>query len=532
MVLAIVVLVAGAARAALVRGTDRADKLAGTPAADTIYGLSGADTIDAGGGADLIVPGPGKDVVTGGAGDDRISAQDGSADTVRCGPGADTVTADASDVVAPDCETVSMQLSRDMTSDYYAQHDTQVEPDSFAWRNTVVTAFQSGRIDKGGAAAIAFATSTDAGVHWRGGTLPQGDYSIVSDPVVAYDSLHGYWLVAGLGAGPGLFDIYVDRSRNGVTWNAPIRAVTDVDEDYDKEWLACDNGAQSKFRGTCYLAYVDIKTQWLSIRRSTDGGVTWSSSVRIQPGVPGATFSGPMPVVRPDGDVVVPYVLYAPISSGEDRMAAVISHDGGATFSAPVRVAGLEYVEGIDIRAPAMPSADVDATGTIYLVWSDSRFREDGSSADVVLSKSAKGTAWSEPVRLPRRQSGTVLAFIPAIGVDPVTSGKTAHLAVAYYTMRLPDRCALFIPGCAQQLAAWLVESRNGGATWTSPRHLNAEPMTFDWLANTTLGRMFGDYISVSFAAGRAIAVTSLAGPPSTFKLSESIFATRGARGA
>jgi hypothetical protein len=121
-----------------------------------------------------------------------------------------------------------------------------------------------------------------------------------------------------------------------------------------------------------------------------------------------------------------------------------------------------------------------------------------------------------------------VLEFIPAIAVDPATSGKRAHLAVAYYTMKLPARCALFIPGCAEQLDAWLVESKTGGATWTTPRHLNAEPMTVDWLADTTLGRMLGDYISVSFAGGRPIAVTSLAGAP-TYKFEQAIFATRGA---
>ena len=91
-------------------------------------------------------------------------------------------------------------------------------------------------------------------------------------------------------------------------------------------------------------------------------------------------------------------------------------------------------------------SVDVDAAGKLYLVWADSRFRDDGSSTDVVLSTSAEGTGWSAPVRLPLHQRGTVLEFIPAVAVDPATSGKSAHLAVAYYTMKLPARCALFTP--------------------------------------------------------------------------------------
>jgi hypothetical protein len=333
-------LVAGAARAALFRGTDGPDKLVGTAAADTIYGLAGVDTVDGRGGNDLLVPGFGRDRVTSGAGNDRIAAQDAAVDQISCGTGRDTVTADTEDVVAKDCETVSRQISRDTTSDFYAQHATQVEPDSLAWGKTVVTAFQSGRIVNGGAAALSFATSLDGGASWRAGDLPQGRYSYVSDPVVAYDAQHGWWLVAGLGAAPGL-DIFVTRSRDGLKWSSPVIAAGDVDEDYDKEWLACDNGTRSKFRGTCYLAYVDIRTRWLAIRTTRDAGATWSKPARIQPGIADATFSGPMPVVQPDGDVIVPYVLYAPISNGEDRMAAVLSHDGGATWGAPIRGGGL-----------------------------------------------------------------------------------------------------------------------------------------------------------------------------------------------
>jgi BNR repeat-like domain/RTX calcium-binding nonapeptide repeat (4 copies) len=519
-------LVAGAARAALFRGTDGPDKLVGTGAADTIYGLAGPDALEGRGGNDLIVPGFGRDRVIAGAGNDRIAAQDGAVDQIACGTGNDTVTADPEDVVGKDCETVSRQISRDTTSDFFAQHATQVEPDSFAWGKTVVTAFQSGRIATGGAAALGFATSLDGGASWKSGNLPQGGYSYVSDPVVAYDALHDWWLVAGLGARPGL-DVYVTRSRDGLKWHAPMIAAGDVDEDYDKEWLACDNGMRSKFRGTCYLAYVDIRTRWLALRTTRDGGATWSNPMRIQPGIAGATFSGPMPVVQPDGDVVVPYVLYAPISDGEDRMAAVISHDGGATWSAPVRIAGLSYEEPFELRAPTMPSVDVDAAGRLYIVWSDSRFRTDGQSMDVVLSTSGDGVKWSAPAHLPA-EAGTSLAFIPSIAVEPGTSGKKAHLAVTYYTMHLPERCHLFVPGCGQQVNACLAESKDGGATWGARRRLNGEPMSLDWLSETTLGRMLGDYVSVSWSDGRAIPVLSIAGEPS-FTMAQAIFATRAA---
>jgi hypothetical protein len=522
-----VVLVSGAARAALFRGTEGPDKLVGTASADSIYGLAGADSIEARGGNDLINPGFGRDYVVAGAGADRIAAQDGEVDSIACGLGADTVTADLDDVVAADCETVSRQVSRDTTSDFYAQHETQVEPDSFSWRRIVVTAFQSGRIANGGAAALGWATSVDAGAHWRSGFLPLGPYRIVSDPVVAYDAAHNWWLVAGLGAGSGLLDLFVHRSRDGVSWSQPLRAAGDVSEDYDKEWLTCDNSTRSKFRGTCYLAYVDTKTHWLAIRRTSDGGATWNAPVRVKPGVDGATFSGPMPVVQPDGDVVVPYVLYAPIENREadDRMAAVVSKDGGATFSAPTRISTLLYEEPFELRAPTMPSADVDADGRIYVAWADARFKDDGLSMGVVMSTSTDAKTWTAPVQITRPDAGTSLEFLPALAVEPGTAGRGAHLALAYYTMKLPARCQLFVPGCAQEIDAWLTQSKDGGRTWTARRRLNAEPMPLEWMADTTLGRMLGDYISVSFAGAAPIASISLAGEPG-FSLAQAIFTT------
>ena len=98
------------------------------------------------------------------------TAWDDKRDVVNCGQGQDALNADLADTWR-NCETVSVRLSRDRTTAFDAQHETQVEPDSFSVGSTIVTAFQTGRVDGGGAAAIGWATSTDAGKHWRGGTL-------------------------------------------------------------------------------------------------------------------------------------------------------------------------------------------------------------------------------------------------------------------------------------------------------------------------------------------------------------------------
>jgi BNR repeat-like domain len=412
--------------------------------------------------------------------------------------------------------------------------NTQVEPDSFAWGNKIVATFQSWRSFEGGAAALVWATSADGGVRWRSGTLPLGEYAAASDPVVAFDAAHHVWLISGIGFRGSFFEVFVSRSVDGLKWGAPVVAAGETDEDDDKEWIGCDNGIRSPFRGRCYLAYVDTNSWRLGIRTSDDGGRTWSSPQRLQPGVtgPGAVFSGPVPVTRPNGDLVVPYSFFAPMNEGgrgipqEDRVAAVVSHDGGATFTQPVRIASLEAVDNFaGIRAPALPTAAVDAAGKVYVAWQDGRFRNSGDENDIVISTSSNGVQWTEPRRVPLSRTPTY--FLPAIAVDPATSGKGAHVAVAYYAMQMSPGCAVYVPGCHQQIDAWLIQSRTGGRTWTAPRRLNGRPMQVPWLADTSLGAMLGDYISVSHVKGKAVPVVALAGPPSSFGYTESIFSCR-----
>ena len=96
------------------------DHLEGSDGDEQVDGGSGNDLLDGGYGNDHITGGPGADVIHGDvaggecgivycklpAGNDRVDARDGVADQIDCGVGQDSVVADASDVVAPDCETV------------------------------------------------------------------------------------------------------------------------------------------------------------------------------------------------------------------------------------------------------------------------------------------------------------------------------------------------------------------------------------------------------------------------------------------
>ena len=266
------------ALAAELAGTARADRLVGTRQADTIRGRGGNDRLEGAGGGDLLHGGSGRDVILAQDGPDRVAVHaDGAADRVECGPGRDVVVAELHDDVHDDCEVVSRQLSRD-PFEVGAQHETQVEPDSFAFGSTIVTAFQSGRLVDGGAAGIGWAASADAGRTWRRGFLERFAER-VSDPVVAYDAAHGVWLIALLAARLGdredTTQLYVSRSRDGLAWSRPELAAGDPSESYDKEWLACDSWRSSRFFGRCY-SYLELETREIRTRHSLDGGRSWS----------------------------------------------------------------------------------------------------------------------------------------------------------------------------------------------------------------------------------------------------------------
>ena len=109
-----------------------------------------------------------------------------------------------------------------------------------------------------------------------------------------------------------------------------------------------------------------------------------------------------MPVVRPDGTLLVAFTVFGSIDdAGTDRISVARSADGGATFAPARRIAQLLEEVQIDVRAPPFVSADVDPAGNVYLVWADCRFSSECTSNGIVLVTSADGVTWSPPRYVP-----------------------------------------------------------------------------------------------------------------------------------
>ena len=438
---------------------------------------------------------------------DLVPAAFGATDRVACGAGRDLVSADLADRVAADCEVVSRRLSVDPYTNGDSQHETAVEPDDFAWGDTVVATFQIGRRAAGAAANIGTAVSTDDGRTWQRAVLPGltvnagGPETAASDPAVAYDSVHGFWLVSSLTIHDGGSHVFVSRSTDGRHWSAPVDAAEG--EVLDKEWIVCDNNAASPHKGRCYLEYSDDAKNITTSQSSDDGGQTWSPAVRA-----GSILVGAQPVVQPNGNLTVVAGDYQGDEALTGAMVSLRSTDGGATFQR-FTVATLRSANNDPMRAIALPSLDVDSNGTIYAAWHDCRFRATCSANDIVLSTSTDGATGSAP----RRVTSGPSSFIPGFAADPQNPGR---LALVY---------AYFHAG-TKTLGMALTQSVNGGRTWAAPQRLDTQAMPTSWLPRSEGGRMVGDYFSAAFAGGRVVPVFTLATSPMGTHFREAIFAT------
>ena len=396
-------------------------------------------------------------------------------------------------------------VSSDPYTNTSAYHQTQVEPDTFSFGSTIVSAFQTGRFPDGGADNIGWATSKDNGATWTKGFLPgttvfatpAGPWARISDPAVAYDPEHNVWMISGLGIDASATGkaILVSRSTDGLNWSNPVTvSVGGPASFYDKEWITCDTWASSPNFGNCYVQWDDFGLgNVLRMSRSLDGGLTWSAST-----APGSSVLGGQPVVQPNGNVVVP------INDGfQSRIQSFLSTNGGASYTGPTTVANINshFVAG-GLRTSPLPSAEVDSTGRVYVVWQDCRFRAGCSANDIVMSTSTNGTTWSAVTRIPIvPASSTADFFIPGIGVDRTTGGAGAHLGLTFYAY--PNANCSFTT-C--RLLGGFVSSTNGGATWSAPKKL-VGPILLDWLPNAN-GPFVGDYVSTSYAGdGKAYTV-------------------------
>lgn len=434
-------------------------------------------------------------------------------------------------------------VSQDPFTNNTSQHQTQVEPGTFSYGSTVVSAFQSGRFATGGGASgISWVTSLDAGQTWTGGILPGltvfsgGSYARASDSVVAYDLAHHTWLISTLVAqttyegSSGSTAIVISRSANALTWSKPVLVdASGASDNFDKEWIVCDNHPASKYFGRCYEEWdnANVDGGLILMSSSDDGGLTWSAPV--SPANQSFSAIGGQPVVQPNGHIIVPIYGYD-LATGAEGIYSYRSINGGATWTDLVKISASEYSGTADpfYRGGSLPSAAVDASGKVYLVWAGCYFESDclanetgNTTDDIVLTTSTDGLSWTPLQRIPLDAVGSGVEHLTAgLAVDRNTTGNSAHLAVTYFYFANAGSCT----AATCQFYVGMATSTNGGATWSQRQQLS-EPMLPIWWANTESGDMTGDYISTVISDNNAVTVVPVATAPTGKTLQQSMVA-------
>ena len=425
---------------------------------------------------------------------------------------------------APAAADVALtRVSADPFTNATSQHATEVEPDTFASGSTVVATYQVGRFFNGGASRHRLRALDRRRRHVGRLELPaRADVqrrrvratriarsSGSAIPSVAYDAQPRH--VADL-LDPALPEpVRADglrqpldrrrRRRSATPVQIPPPAVKKVD--LDKNWTVCDNHRRSPFYGNCYTEFDnfgegDLEYMSTSLGRRPDLEHA-GRRPRATPRGSAASRS-----CSPNGTVIVPF------ESLKGTIGAFRSTDGGAIVVEGGRRSRRSsfHPNSGGLRTSPLPTAEIDAAGTVYVAWEDCRFEPKCSANDIVFSTlDRRRELERRSARIPidaGRQRRRPL-HPRAWRVDPATSGAGAHLALTYY----------FYPNAACtpatcQLDVGYISSPDGGAHWSAPTQL-AGPMSLADIAATSQGPMVGDYISTSFnAAGTAATVFAI----------------------
>ncbi len=319
--------------------------------------------------------------------------------------------------------------------------------------------------------------STDGGKSWGGVDLPlpppigTNGVDFGSDPTLAFDSrgnlYYGYIVVYfSNGSGINGTAMAVARSADGgKTYPAVTYFSFEGGSNHfnDKPMITADANRTSPWRDNVYVAWDaasggSATGGGVRLARSTDGGATFTTVRVDDPSGPGRAI-GAVPFVGPGGEVYVAWNDY--------RANAIVfnrSFDGGATWGAPVTVAGKSAPFQINVPAEfnrgalVYPACDADRSvgphrGRLTCAWMD---LTAAGLADVFVSYSDdRGGTWSAPRPATDRLAG-VDRFNPWLSTDP-TNGE---VNVSFYDTRNDTT------GGRYETDIYLARSSDGGASF------------------------------------------------------------------
>ena len=342
--------------------------------------------------------------------------------------------------------------------------------------------------------------SIDGGASWSQVELPLGN--TCCHPAVAWSS-DGRFAYAAALARCATFRcelLFYRSGDGGASWSdlerdTPGNPRRTVSFSADREALHVDPSPASPYRDRIYLAYHSANVMQLA--RSANFGSGWSA-VSLSPAAEELGMGGDVATNRA-GAV---YYAWPAYNSRTIRMRK--STDGGATFSASTVVAATQAAFSFAI--PAQPArrvrmavaaaADLTAgpnADAVYLAWSDTTgpVQEDPAANHARIQVAAShdgGASWILTTPHRTDDAATVDRFHPALAVSP---DGTVHLTF-YDTRQVADRSGVDL---------YYSFSTDGARTWSQARRITSVSSPF---INDLYE--FGDYNGLDAVGGDLLA--------------------------
>jgi hypothetical protein len=354
-------------------------------------------------------------------------------------------------------------------------------------------------------------SSSDGGATWKQSNLSlnAGD-AFQSDPCVDWTSEGTAWAITiGVDSAQTNLQLRCFKSIDGgATWTFDANA-SGLQTNTDKEMMWVDHSTSSPYKDNIYVTWHNGAPVFVNRRTGPAG--SWQTPLQVSGAETTGTGIGGDIKTNAYGDVFV----FWP-DTGSRKLFVAKSTDGGATFGTPIRIA--TTFDSFDIGLPAFNSrraliyvtAGAYRTATknlVYAAWVDqtgatgcnSAANEPGANVTsscktrIWFARSTDGGATWGTASMINNQTSTNDQFNPKLAVDETTG----NLGVIYYdTLRDTGRLRTDV---------WMQISEDDGVTW-QPAFRVTELETDETIAGADTGNQYGDYNGLSAHAGTFVA--------------------------
>jgi hypothetical protein len=304
---------------------------------------------------------------------------------------------------------------------------------------------------------IYFARSTDGGQSFDPAVLVSDDEaSFANSPKIATDSIGNIYVVWHDNRTGDSWDVYLRKSENGGETFSPSVQVNDyipgVDQ-YEPD-LALDSSGNIYVSWNRYYSYVvegDLEL-WdydVYMAKSTDGGATFGTHVKVNDGSDWQYKSSIK--VGPSGNVYVTWTDRR--NGGISDVYFAKSIDGGSTFSTNARIN--QYTE----QSQGYPEMALDEDEVIYVVWNDSRNLYKKNGRDVFMARSLDlGDSFEPEIKINDAKIPAAFEYF----YPTITAWGKGHVAIAWEDKR------------EGTYDVYLTRSDNGGSSFRPSWRLNS----------------------------------------------------------